>query len=59
MGVSYNEKEQSFMFDFGHDGIKDISTLNEILRTLRILNEDNNITIFSIMGRNDLMADAY
>ena len=35
------------------------STLNEILRTLRILNEDNSITIFSIMGRNDLMADAY
>ena len=24
MGVSYNEKEQSFMFDFEHDGIKDI-----------------------------------
>ena len=148
MGVTYNEKEQSFMFDFGHDGIKDIvsltgngyqieafvkcfyygyeevkstinamvelihqkdyftiakdvkksrfrpyimnflkfateadeqlcrsirqqnilivddvttsgSTLNEILRTLRILNEDNNITIFSIIGRKDLMADAY
>lgn len=35
------------------------STLNEILRTLRILNEDNNITIFSIIGRKDLMADAY
>jgi len=34
------------------------STLNEVLRTLRILNEDNNITIFSIIGRNDLMADA-
>ena len=34
------------------------STLNEILRTLRILNEDNNITIFSLIGRKDLMADA-
>jgi len=34
------------------------STINEILRTLRILNEDNNITIFSLIGRKDLMADA-
>jgi predicted amidophosphoribosyltransferase len=34
------------------------STLNEILRTLRILNEDNNITIFSLIGRKDLMAEA-
>jgi hypothetical protein len=34
------------------------STLGEILRTLRILNEDNVITIFSLMGRKDLMADA-
>lgn len=34
------------------------STLNEILRTLRILNEDNEITIFSLIGRNDLMADS-
>lgn len=33
------------------------STLNEILRTLRILNEDNNITIFSLIGRKDLMAE--
>lgn len=33
------------------------STLNEILRTLRILNEDNAITIFSLIGRKDLMAD--
>lgn len=32
------------------------STLNEILRTLRILNEDNEITIFSLIGRKDLMA---
>ena len=34
------------------------STLNEILRVLRILNEDNRITIFSLIGRKDLMADA-
>lgn len=34
------------------------STLNEILRTLRILNEDNTITVFSLIGRKDLMADA-
>ena len=34
------------------------STLNEILRTLRILNEDNEITIFSLIGRKDLMAEA-
>ena len=33
------------------------STLNEILRTLRILNEDNDITIFSLIGRKDLMAE--
>ena len=34
------------------------STLNEVLRTLRILNEDNDITIFSLIGRKDLMADS-
>lgn len=34
------------------------STLNEILRTLQILNEDNEITIFSLIGRKDLMAEA-
>ena len=34
------------------------STLGEILRTLRILNEDNEISIFSLIGRKDLMADA-
>ena len=34
------------------------STLNEILRTLRILNEDNDIAIFSLIGRKDLMADS-
>ena len=33
------------------------ATLNEILRTLRILNEDNSIAIFSLIGRKDLMAD--
>ena len=33
------------------------STINEILRTLRILNEDNEITVFSLIGRKDLMAD--
>ena len=27
MGVSYNETEQSFVFDFGHDGIEDIVSL--------------------------------
>lgn len=35
------------------------STLNEILRTLRILNEDNQIVIFSLIGRKDLMAESY
>lgn len=34
------------------------STLNEVLRTLRILNEDNDITTFSLIGRKDLMADS-
>ena len=34
------------------------STLNEILRVLRILNEDNDVTVFSLIGRKDLMADA-
>lgn len=33
------------------------STLNEVLRTLRILNDDNQITIFSLIGRRDLMAE--
>ncbi|MBO7597828.1 MAG: hypothetical protein J6T70_12375 [Bacteroidales bacterium] len=35
------------------------STLGEILRTLRIINEDNKITIFSLIGRKDLMADSF
>ena len=34
------------------------ATLSEILRTLRIVNEDNKITIFSLIGRKDLMAEA-
>ena len=33
------------------------STLGEVLRTLRILNEDNSIAIFSLIGRRDLMTD--
>lgn len=40
--------------------IEDVTTnnsnLNEILRILRILNEDNEITIVSLIGRKDLMA---
>jgi hypothetical protein len=32
------------------------STLGEILR---ILNEDNRISIFGLIGRHDLMADAF
>ena len=35
------------------------STLNEVLRTLRILNEDNDITIFSLIGCKVLMADSF
>ena len=34
------------------------SKLNEVLHTLRILNEDNEITIVSLIGRKDLMADS-
>ena len=33
------------------------STLNEVLRVLRILNEDNEVAIFSLIGRKDLMAE--
>ena len=40
--------------------IEDVTTrgskLNEILSTLRILNKDNKIAIFSLSGRNDLTA---
>ena len=35
------------------------STLNEVLRTLRILIQDKEITIFSLIGRKDLMADSF
>ena len=34
------------------------ATLNAVLRTLRIINNSNNITIFSLMGRQDLMAES-
>ena len=34
-------------------------TFIEILRYLRIVNDDNNITIFSLIGRKDLMADSF
>lgn len=34
------------------------STLNEILRALRTLNEDNNITLFSLIGRKDLLVES-
>jgi len=33
------------------------STLNEVLRALRVINDDNNISIFSLIGRRDLMVD--
>lgn len=33
------------------------STLGEVLRTLRLLNEDNEIRLFSLIGRKDLMAE--
>ena len=35
------------------------STLDEILRALRVLNEDNQIAIFSLTGRKDLMVDSF
>ena len=37
------------------DETTNCSKLNEVLRTLRIINEDNEITIFSLIGRKDLM----
>jgi len=40
------------------DVTKSASSLNEVLRTLRILNEDNEITIFSLIGRKDLKTDS-
>ena len=45
-------------YEFGDDVTTSGSTLGELLRSLRILNEDNRITIFSLIGRSDLMADA-
>lgn len=33
------------------------STLNEILRSLRVINDTNKITLFSLIGRKDLMAE--
>ncbi len=35
------------------------STVNEMLRALRVLNEDNTIAIFSLLGRKDLMVDSF
>lgn len=34
------------------------STINEVMRALRVINEDNNIAIFSLIGRKDLMAES-
>lgn len=34
------------------------STLNEVLRALRLLNENNKITIFSLIGRKDLTIES-
>lgn len=34
------------------------STLNEVLRALRVINEDNTITVFSLIGRKDLMVES-
>lgn len=41
------------------DATTNSSTLNEVLRTLRTLNKDNDIAIFSLIGRKDLMADSF
>lgn len=35
------------------------STLKEILRTLRGLNDNNQIAVFSLIGHKDLMADPF
>ena len=65
MGVIFDNEEKKFLFDFGHDGTEDIglsirsavdNTHKKI--TLQILNEDNEITIFSLIGRKDLMAES-
>lgn len=55
MSGSLLEKQNVLIID---DVTTSGSTLNEVLRTLRILNEDNEITIFSLIGRKDLMADS-
>lgn len=44
MGVTFDCKEQKFVFDFEHDGVEDIVSLT---------------TIFSLIGRKDLMAEAF
>ena len=55
MSGSLLEKQNVLIID---DVTTSGSTLNEVLRTLRILNEDNEITIFSLIGRKDLMAES-
>ena len=35
------------------------STLKEILRTLRVLNDNNQIAVFSLIGHKDLMEDSF
>ena len=40
------------------DFITSDSTINDVLRTLRMVSNDNDITIFSLIGRKDLMADS-
>lgn len=59
-----NEKDQELCASIRQQNILIVddvttsgSTLAEILRTLRILNEDNNIVIFSLIGRRNLMAE--
>ena len=63
LSTSMNEELASMIHQQNVLVIDDVttsgSTLNEVLRTLRILNEDNEITIFSLIGRNDLMADSF
>lgn len=54
MGVTFDDSEKKFVFDFEHDGAEDIVSL-----TGDGYNDDNNITIFSLIGRKDLMADSF
>ena len=56
MSGSLLEKQNVLIID---DVTTGGSILNEVLRTLRILNEDNEITIFSLIGRKDLMAESF